>query len=64
MSNPVQPAGRLEVAAHVHLEDEDGDAVEQEDPEEEEEGLLECHQGVVGVVLLTVQQVHRLSVPV
>ena len=48
MSDLVQPAGRLEVAAHIHLEDEDGHAMEQEDHKKEEEGCLECHQGVVG----------------
>ena len=48
MAELVQPAGGLEVNAYAHLEDEDGDAVEQEDPKEDEECSLECHQGVVG----------------
>ena len=64
MSDLVQPAGFLEVVAHVHLEDEDGNAVEQDEPDEDEEGRLETHQRVVGEVLFAVHQVHHLSAPV
>ena len=40
VSDPVQSIGRHKVAAHVHLEDVDGDALEQQDPEEDEEVCL------------------------
>ena len=63
MSDLVQPAGFLEVVAHLHLEDEDGNAVEQDEPDEDEEPLLSCHQRVVGDVRFAVHQVHNLSAP-
>ena len=48
-------------SAQVPLQDEDDDAV---DPEEDEVGRLYGHEGVTGVVLFTVDQIHGLSVPV
>ena len=51
-------------SAQVPLQDEDDDAVEYDDPEEDDVSRLYCYQGVVGVVLFTVDQIHSLSVPV
>ena len=38
VSHLVEPVALLEVATHDHLEDEDGDAVEKENPDEDEKG--------------------------
>ena len=66
MSDLVEPAGLLEVAAHDHLDGEDGDGVEEEETEEDEERRLEGDQVEVKwlVFLLTVQEVHSVFVPV
>ena len=66
MSDLVEPAGLLEVAAHVHLDGEDGDGMEKKKNEEDEEGRLEGDQVVVGwlVLLFTEDEVDSVSVPI
>ena len=66
MSNLVEPAGLLEVAAHAHLNGENNKGVEEEETEEDEERRLEGHQVVVSrlVFLLAVHEVHSVSVPI
>ena len=66
MSDLVEPAGLLEVAAHDHLDGEDGDGVEEEETEEDEERRLEGDQVVVCrlVFLFTVHEVNSVSVPI
>ena len=44
MSNLVLPSRRFKVAAHLVLEDSYENSLQQEDPKEDEEGLLECYK--------------------
>ena len=58
------PAGFPEGNAGGHLQDKDGEVVEDEEAEKNEEGLLEGHQSIVCCVCFAVQDVYCFFVPV
>ena len=58
------PAGLPEGDAGGHLQDKDGEVVEDEEAEEDEEGVLERHQSVVCCICFAIQDVYSFFVPV